>query len=134
MRLSYVPLFGVLAQLAQGLSIPGDIVDAIKRANSPGYLKMSAKKSYADSAAGIVSNSTTGGSNSKSVPFLQRSTGKSDDNPDWTLKNQAVFYSVDVAIGSKGNVVTVLVDTGSSDFWVMSSKNPYCISDWLQLN
>ncbi|GMG56466.1 unnamed protein product [Ambrosiozyma monospora] len=136
MRLSFVPLFAVLSQLAHGISIPGGLIDAIKRdisansavaSNSHGYVKMSAKKSYADSAAGLVPNSTTSASNSKSITYLQRSTN-SDGDDEFTMKNQAVFYSVDVSIGSNSNVVTVLVDTGSSDFWVMSSSNPYCIA------
>ncbi|GMG21874.1 unnamed protein product [Ambrosiozyma monospora] len=132
MRLSFVPLFAILSHLTAGFSISGDFVEAIKRdssseshSTSPGYVKLSAKKSYAKSAPGLLPNSTTSASNSKSVAPLQRSTN-SDDEDEFTMKNQAVFYSVDVSIGSKANIVTVLVDTGSSDFWVMSPRNPYC--------
>ncbi|GME99221.1 unnamed protein product [Ambrosiozyma monospora] len=70
-------------------------------------------------------NTTLDKSTSKRIASLHRSTNANSD-VEFIMKNQAVFYSVDVAIGSDSNVVTVLLDTGSSDFWVMSPKNPYC--------
>ncbi|GME81638.1 unnamed protein product [Ambrosiozyma monospora] len=140
MRLSFVPLFAILSQLTAGFSISGDLIEAIKRdsssessttARTPGYIKLSAQKSYAESAPGLFPNSTLSTTNStsdslisKRIALLHRNSHA--DYVDLTMKNQAVFYSVDVSIGSEDNIVTVLVDTGSSDFWVMSSKNPYC--------
>ncbi|GMG50195.1 unnamed protein product [Ambrosiozyma monospora] len=141
MRLNFVPLFAILSHLTAGFSISDDLVEAIKRDSSsgsnstihtPGYVKLSAKKSYAESAPGLLPNSTLSATNStsdnlisKRIASLHKSTN-ADGDDEFIMKNQAVFYSVDVAIGSNENIVTVLVDTGSSDFWVMSPKNPYC--------
>ncbi|CEP20462.1 unnamed protein product [Cyberlindnera jadinii] len=52
------------------------------------------------------------------------------EGPDGTvimvLENQSSFYSVDLQLGSNNQSVIVLVDTGSSDLWVMGSDNVYC--------
>ena len=45
------------------------------------------------------------------------------------MTNQQSFYSVEVDVGTPSQRVTVLLDTGSSDFWVMGSDNPYCSDD-----
>lgn len=42
------------------------------------------------------------------------------------ITNEQSFYSVELDIGTPSQEVTVLVDTGSSDLWVMGSNNPYC--------
>ncbi|CCF56867.1 hypothetical protein KAFR_0B05710 [Kazachstania africana CBS 2517] len=47
----------------------------------------------------------------------------------FNLTNQASFYSVELAIGTPSQNVTVLVDTGSSDLWVTGSDNPLCSTD-----
>lgn len=45
------------------------------------------------------------------------------------IENQQNFYSVDLFIGSPGQNMTVLLDTGSSDLWVTAKSNPYCRSN-----
>lgn len=44
------------------------------------------------------------------------------------IKNEQSFYSVELLIGTPSQKITVLVDTGSSDLWIMGSDNPYCAS------
>ncbi|GME74468.1 unnamed protein product [Ambrosiozyma monospora] len=135
MRLGSLSLFAILLQLTNCLSISGDIIEAIKRdvtstqnskSESVGYVRLSGTKSYADSISDLLANSNSN-STSKRVTTLSKSTN-SNGEVEFTMKNQGVFYSVDVKIGSQGDVVTVLVDTGSSDFWVMGSDNTYCQS------
>ncbi|GMM58561.1 hypothetical protein DAKH74_051780 [Maudiozyma humilis] len=43
-----------------------------------------------------------------------------------TMANEAAFYSLELGVGSDQQNVTVLVDTGSSDLWIMGSDNPFC--------
>lgn len=42
------------------------------------------------------------------------------------LINQHTFYVTKLSIGNPASEVEVLLDTGSSDLWVMSSRNPQC--------
>ncbi|SCV00036.1 LAME_0G07118g1_1 [Lachancea meyersii CBS 8951] len=42
------------------------------------------------------------------------------------LKNEQTFYSVNIGVGTPEQNQTLLIDTGSSDLWVMGSNNPYC--------
>lgn len=44
------------------------------------------------------------------------------------LQNENTFYMAEVEIGSTNQKVGVLVDTGSSDLWVVESNNTYCRS------
>lgn len=53
---------------------------------------------------------------------------KRDDNETHEVKlsNQRAFYVASLNIGTPPKEVKVLLDTGSADLWVMSTKNPYC--------
>ncbi|SCU86979.1 LAFA_0E04016g1_1 [Lachancea sp. 'fantastica'] len=44
------------------------------------------------------------------------------------LKNEQTFYSVNIGVGTPEQNQTLLIDTGSSDLWLMGSNNPYCAS------
>lgn len=51
-----------------------------------------------------------------------------DDYVELDLSNESTFYLTEVEIGTPVQKVGVLVDTGSSDFWVVASNNTYCQS------
>ncbi|CAI4046102.1 aspartyl protease SKDI_12G1680 [Saccharomyces kudriavzevii IFO 1802] len=53
---------------------------------------------------------------------------RADGYEEIIITNQQSFYSVDLEVGTPPQNVTVLVDTGSSDLWIMGSNNPYCSS------
>lgn len=48
---------------------------------------------------------------------------------DVSIGNERLFYVSKLQIGTPESEVSVLLDTGSSDLWVMSSKNPQCQSN-----
>lgn len=45
------------------------------------------------------------------------------------LSNQRAFYVASLNIGTPSKEVKVLIDTGSADLWIMSTKNPYCTTN-----
>lgn len=57
----------------------------------------------------------------KSYPFKLLRKPKQNTTSAVTLKNQGDFYSVTAYVGSQKKEASVLLDTGSSDFWVKSS-------------
>lgn len=61
-------------------------------------------------------------------PGLSERLRRRSDTADITLKNHLTMFTTQLSIGSNEQNITVLVDTGSSDLWVMSSDNPYCSS------
>lgn len=50
------------------------------------------------------------------------------------ISNQRSFYIANLKLGSAKTNVGVLLDTGSSDLWVMSSKNSYCANNGGNVN
>lgn len=46
-----------------------------------------------------------------------------------TLYDQTSFYSVQINVGSPSQEVSVMLDTGSSDLYVVEPSNPYCDAD-----
>lgn len=46
-----------------------------------------------------------------------------------TLDNQFTFYSTEIELGTPPQKIEILIDTGSSDFWVIASNNPFCSTD-----
>ncbi|CAL9735200.1 aspartic proteinase Mkc7p [Monosporozyma servazzii] len=85
---------------------------------SKGYVGMKFKKRYGN-------NYDTATSNFKPEFNLHKRDGKYETVE---ITNEQSFYSVELEIGTPTQEVTVLVDTGSSDLWVMGSNNPYCKS------
>ncbi|GMF01343.1 unnamed protein product [Ambrosiozyma monospora] len=85
------------------------------------YYNLKKKDETSDGFIKLVGHKTYGGNSScVAGDYLKRRDG-STDMIEYDLEYQRYFYSVDVQIGSNGDNVTLLVDTGSSDMWVMSS-------------
>lgn len=62
---------------------------------------------------------------------VQRKFFKRDDDSEYVemdLTHESTFYSTELEIGSPSQKVKVLVDTGSSDLWVVASNNSLCES------
>lgn len=82
-----------------------------------GYLKMDAVKyrgnTWKDAQVGAEPR------------LLKRST---DDTAEFVLTNANTFYRVEMEVGSEKETMSVLVDTGSSDLWVVGSNNSLCSS------
>ncbi|GME84926.1 unnamed protein product [Ambrosiozyma monospora] len=57
---------------------------------------------------------------------LQQQQKRSDDYIDLSMTHIDYMYTVNVSIGSNNQKVTVQIDTGSSDFWVLNSNNTWC--------
>lgn len=67
------------------------------------------------------------------IPFSKRKGGENDElskrsnrHESFVLANEQSFYSVELAIGTPSQNLTVLLDTGSADLWVPGKGNPYC--------
>lgn len=84
-----------------------------------GYVKLNARKlrgsSYSNAAVGAEAR------------FIQKRD--SNGNLEMVLSNQDTFYQAELQLGSNKQKVGVLVDTGSSDLWVISSNNTGCSSN-----
>lgn len=64
----------------------------------------------------------------KGRKIIERFVKREDGSVEMELDNRNTFYSSTLDIGTPEQKVVVLVDTGSSDLWVMGSSNPYCAS------
>lgn len=52
-----------------------------------------------------------------------------DSSEKIDLKKQQSFYAVELMLGTPPQNLSLVLDTGSSDMWVMGSNNPYCKRD-----
>lgn len=46
--------------------------------------------------------------------------------------NEQYYYRIDVGLGSPPQPLQLLIDTGSSDMWVLDGTDPYCVSNRLE--
>lgn len=97
----------LLIEIIQCISVKHYLED--KRSLSPKQIKLTFSKHQGKSFAG-------------SEPLAKRD----NNNAAFTLKNEKNFYSVKLKVGTPGQDVVVLLDTGSSDLWITGSENPYC--------
>lgn len=54
---------------------------------------------------------------------------RSEEYADFTLTNEDTFYMANISLGTPSQELSVLLDTGSADLWVMSSDNSYCSTE-----
>ncbi|ABN67928.2 predicted protein [Scheffersomyces stipitis CBS 6054] len=67
------------------------------------------------------------GAGVRTSPIINKEQMKDvQDTVDVDLTSRATFYSVNLNIGSNGDSVEVLLDTGSSDLWVVGADNEDC--------
>lgn len=104
------------AFLSGHLTVAADDTDDT---DSASYLRFSFDKLYGSSYE-------TASKRNKPRALLYK---RADGTEEIDLTNQQSFYSVQLEIGTPSQEVVVLLDTGSSDLWVSSPDNPYCMSD-----
>lgn len=52
---------------------------------------------------------------------------RSNGHEKFVLANEQSFYSVELAIGTPSQNLTVLLDTGSADLWVPGKETPTAV-------
>lgn len=87
---------------------------------SLGYFKLSAQKLRGSTIHDAIAGAQP------QVLFERDDSG--DGFVTMAMSNENTFYLADVEVGTPPQKVGVLIDTGSSDFWVVASNNTYCQS------
>ncbi|KAK6202272.1 aspartic peptidase domain-containing protein [Scheffersomyces amazonensis] len=104
-----------LALMVQGLAIPiGDANEGGVVKRGDGYLKIdfTIARGSDRNSLNITSNNGPG--------FLVRKGNVKRGEEQVTLINENTYYATDLTIGSNNQAVTTLLDTGSSDLWVVA--------------
>ncbi|GAV49447.1 hypothetical protein ZYGR_0P00900 [Zygosaccharomyces rouxii] len=64
---------------------------------------------------------------SRQISFSEKGTGGDDQEID--ISNQNVYYTASIYLGTPGQELTLLLDTGSSDLWIPQKGGYHCQSD-----
>ncbi|GMG43062.1 unnamed protein product [Ambrosiozyma monospora] len=133
MKLSTSATIWSLLLITETLSYPTDlfsqsepsISSKLASENSKGYVKFPAQKRQINE---LSSDQESTFGSSKSNIKLARCDG--DDDPDGYagtyMRHDDSMYTVNFTIGSQNQPITVQVDTGSADFWIVDTNNSWC--------
>lgn len=99
----------------------GDSPNEAAGDSSPQYLRMTAQK---------LRGSTFGNAEVGAEPFFLEKRDDGDSGyVSIELQNENTFYLTEIEVGNPAQKIGVLVDTGSSDLWVVATNNSYCQSN-----
>lgn len=102
------------------VSLMGDETQPIL-SNTNKYVKLTAQKLRAST----LNDAEVG---AEAHVLVKRDASSSDGYLSLGLLNENTFYLTELNIGTPAQKVGVLIDTGSSDLWVVASNNTYCQS------
>lgn len=112
-------LFHILVYIHFSLIVLSLPLDADRKGKEDlGYFKLETKKlrgtKFEDAKVGAEPQ------------LLVRRDGSDSDYIPLDLQNERTFYLAELEFGSTNQTIGVLIDTGSSDLWVLDSNNTYC--------
>ncbi|TID22567.1 hypothetical protein CANINC_003342 [Pichia inconspicua] len=117
-QLIWSVFIGLSTTIASPLPLSGDTNDQEK------YFKIQAQKLRGST----IHDAKVG---AQPVGLIKRDVDPYNSNDEYLfmgLTNENTFYMSEIEIGTPPQKVGVLVDTGSSDLWVVATNNSYCES------
>lgn len=106
-----------LSLLVNGLVVPSNEDSVALDKRSPGFLKLDFTVARGQGKESLNLTSTN-----KPYFVYHEKSKRATGEPEVTLINEKTFYATDLEIGSNKQAVTTLIDTGSSDLWVVDKS------------